>query len=268
MIEPRYETWTSDHHWATGGPDDAFAIGTRRKRYWRFLDYVEDIRSGYNILGDLGDCLIARGPAIIEYYRDEFNRLHRMRTRYAAGNHDAQWLGPRDTLPQHPFFDRASERFTLDIAGRKFLCLHGHQGDRYCDKPYPDLDGITALITARRARRRGRPVSGRPSYRDLAAGVVGWLGTIGRRLLGKPSRLDETISGVECIRERAGHDGVIYGHTHIAGRISDYHYNCGMWSGLEGEETFVQADRQTGEVKPFRWSMDCKAVEIDRELKH
>lgn len=270
MKEPKYTIVTSDHHWGDGSVTDVFDVGTRRARYWNLLDYIEDVGARYVIAGDIGDCFVANTWAILSHYDREFRRLGDMKALFIPGNHDAQWayvaFAHEPLLGSPPLSEQI-----FDVGPRSVLICHGHQADRYCNKPYPDLDAITALLAARRRRRRvGRRYDDR-QYTDIAAGIVERLGSLWRRVLGKPSRLQETIDGMERLRVAESKDSrmkvaVVYGHTHVAGRVGDSHYNCGCLCGPEGEETFVRIDSKTGEIKTFRWTLECEAVEFDREL--
>lgn len=267
------EMFVSDVHLGDGSRADMFDRGTRRQRFSRLLDYARDLHARPIVLGDLGDCLIANTGAILDHYRVEFDRLARMETRYVPGNHCAHWGGRlRETRPGHPFFDRTTGPFVATFGGRRFLFCHGHEGDRYCNRPYPDADAITALLTARRARRRAKAGAAlaRP-YADIAIGAVEKIGSLCRWLARKPSRLDETIDEIEGWRSQSGAEVVVCGHTHVAGRIGPtsrgWHYNAGCLCGEEGQETFGMIDRETGDVQLYRWSLACEAIPCEHELR-
>jgi predicted phosphodiesterase len=269
MTDYRYRAILSDIHYGDGSAADMFDRGTRRARMMKLADHLCKINTRPYLLGDIGDCLTAHSGDIIDRYLEEFDVWASMDAVFVPGNHDAAWGGKnRDSRPAHKLFNHVYSHVTFQVAGRTFWLSHGHEADRWCNRPYPDADAITALLTARRARRHAKT---RFRYGDIAPTIVGKVGSFARRLLGRPSRLDETIDEMERLRTDIGHDVCIYGHTHIAGRIGPerrgWHYNTGCCCGEEGTETFTLIDDENGDVTQYRWTLDCWAEPYNHELR-
>jgi predicted phosphodiesterase len=269
MTKYRYTACLSDIHYGDGSAADAFDRPSRRFRMRKLRGHLHKIKARPYLLGDIGDCLTAHSGDIIDRYLEEFDAWADVDAVFVPGNHDAAWGGKdRDSRPAHKLFNKACSSVTLDIAGCVFLLTHGHEADRWCNRPYPDADAITALFSARRARRHAKA---RFRYGDIAPTVVGKIGSLARRMLGRPSRLDETIDEMERLRTDTAHHVCIYGHTHIAGSIGPdrrgWHYNTGCCCGEEGTETFTLIDHESGDVTQYRWTLDCRAERYSHELR-
>ena len=132
------------------GVRDNFVFGDREARFGKFLDMVEACPNAKLVLlGDLLDLLAGagwvgnRGPsAALGPPRGNGGEV-------VVGNHDnalAALIGT-PLMIDHPLFQTCCGPFVEEIAGRKFLFMHGHEGDPYCCDPNPGTGEITAIIS-------------------------------------------------------------------------------------------------------------------------
>lgn len=260
----------SDLHMGDGSATDNFGVGTRRVRFNRWIDYVEASGGQVMVLGDAFELDQAYAAWVLYYYTAELDRLGHLNVGYIVGNHDAHFHGLHRTrfLPSHPFFQHMDEASTLTLGKRRFLFMHGHEADPYCNTPYPGMGTLTALLSARKERRNKSPfLEDGTAVEDASTGVLEELVSRWNQLWGVQARSEQLITKVEEERVRRGADVVIYGHTHRPGHIGDYHYNTGCWCRKEGEETFAVIDDQTGEVQLYRWTLECEEVPFGVELR-
>lgn len=72
-----------------------------------------------------------------------------------------------------------------------------------------------------------------------------------------PDRLAEHVNGVRADVERRGYDVAVLGHTHKLGRIGDWYFNSGSWTGTKNSFLRIAPD---GHVRHLEWK-DGHAVE-------
>jgi len=173
---------------------------------------------------------------------------------YFEGN-GRQWLN-------HPFFRTMQDSLTLNINGRPFHFIHGHQADPYCARDTPGLGRITAIYSGLAEDKHGGPMLNK--YRTVEDKVVGRLEklvSLWNRMRGKPDRFTEIDRRLRDIRD-AEAAVVICGHTHFPGRIGEWHYNTGTWA--ERTNSFVCIDEK-GTAGVFDW-MNGRATANPTEL--
>jgi UDP-2,3-diacylglucosamine pyrophosphatase LpxH len=180
------------------------------------------------------------------------DRLAEMGAIYVLGNHrpDLLHFVGKDWLV-HPFFGTMRESLTLNINGKLFHFIHGHQ-------PTP------IARATRRASAESRPFTpgwlktrnGSPmlnKYRTVEDKVVGRLEklvSLWGRLRGKPDRFTE-INRALSVFLRQGADVVVCGHTHFPGHIGQWHFNCGTWA--EKTNSYVVIN-ENGTAGVFDWA--------------
>ena len=84
-----------------------------------------------------------------------------------------------------------------------------------------------------------------------------------RKLTNEAGRQAEMVAGVEAYRKKASADVVVSGHTHVAGTLGDYHFNCGCW--CRDVDTFVQIE-DDGTTSLWQWD-ENKAIPYAKDLR-
>jgi UDP-2,3-diacylglucosamine pyrophosphatase LpxH len=244
----------SDLHLADRGFRDNFAVEGREERFHKFLDYVAAEGGQLYVLGDLFDFWRANPSRIVVAYLDLLTRLDKMQAVYVVGNHDcafSAFIGQPGLMPGHPLFLREVRGFEKTIGGRRFAFLHGHESDPYCRDLNPGTGEITAIISAMlEDRNRGPFTADHHAVEDQFVGTLEAALTLWRHLTFQHGRRDELLDGVEAYRKEAGADVVVYGHTHEAGHIGDYHFNAGTWARTN--DTFVRIN-DDGRTAVWEW---------------
>lgn len=131
---------------------DNFSYRDKRVKFNAFLDLV-----GKDELLILGDCFeFWQANIDLDIIANEqiLNRLAEMDVHYIAGNHDADlshfYEDKAKGFPKflnHRFFlEKSRKELRRDYGGKRFLFLHGHEGDEYNDKPAPDFGRAVTII--------------------------------------------------------------------------------------------------------------------------
>jgi predicted phosphodiesterase len=237
----------SDLHATNRGFRDNFAYNGREERFGRFLDFVEDSGGRLRVLGDLLDWWQANLGGTVVAYRALLDRLDAMGAEWVIGNHDNA-LAPLIGSPlmlNHPLFQRSRGPFEETIGGRRFAFLHGHEADPYCCDLDPGTGEITAIISGvLEDRNRGPFHHGHP-VEDEFVGTLENALTLWRTMTFQHGRQAEMVEGVEKYRREKQADVVVYGHTHVAGQIGDYHFNTGSWARDHDTYVFISDNGQT-----------------------
>ena len=110
--------------------------------------------------------------------------------------------------------------------------------------------------------RRKTPFHEGRAIEDRFVGRLETALTIWRKLTSQQGRLDEMVNGVEEYRKQKNADVVVYGHTHEAGNIGDYHYNAGCW--CRDRDTFVRIE-DDGETNVWEW-VNNQAIPYTKNL--
>jgi UDP-2,3-diacylglucosamine pyrophosphatase LpxH len=240
----------SDLHLSDRGPRDNFAA-RGEDRFLRFLDFVDSKNGRLLILGDLFDWWTTNLSRSVNAYRSLLERLSK--AQWVVGNHDGaltRFIGT-ECFASSISAPSMSKAFEETIAGKRFAFLHGHEADPYCRSPNPGVGDITAIISGLlEDRNQGPNYRGHP-IEDEFVGTLEAALTIWRKLTDQAGRLEEMVAGAEAYRKAAGADVVVSGHTHVAGSIGDYHWNCGCW--CRDKDTFVEIDEDTGMTSLWEW---------------
>jgi UDP-2,3-diacylglucosamine pyrophosphatase LpxH len=252
----------SDLHLGDRGPRDNFAVGGREQRFLQFLAYVKANQGKLLILGDLFDWWQVGIARSVNSYHDLLGRLFDLGAMWIEGNHDGTLGGGVEVCMNVPHPKIVCPLFR-EIGDRKFFFCHGHEGDPYCNAPNPGLGEISAILSAMAMDRNQGPTLGGVSVEDAVVGPLEAGISVWNRLRGREPRLEEMIDAVESERKRAGADVVVYGHTHAAGRIGDWHYNAGCW--CRDLDTYVRID-DDGFCNLLQWTDDGPSP-LDHELR-
>jgi UDP-2,3-diacylglucosamine pyrophosphatase LpxH len=253
----------SDLHMGDGGPRDNFSYyGLREKYLMSFLDFVEENNGQLVICGDLFELWQSNISKVLTKRIWLLDRLARMQAIYILGNHDADlryFLGQPGWLT-HPFFERMCNGCHLNLGGKSFEFIHGHEADPYCVSDTPGLGRITAIYSGLAEDRNGGPMF--DEYTTVEQKVIGPLERVVSVLnwfRGKPDRFTEINRN---LRDLLVSDVLICGHTHHPGRIAGWHYNCGTWAEETNSFLCIQRD---GTVGAFDWKNN-QAIPNDSEL--
>jgi len=249
----------SDLHMGDGGPRDNFAYGDREDQLRLFLDFVEDNHGRLVICGDLFELWQSNISKAITKRVGLLDRLARMEAVYILGNHDADlryFVGQQRNWLSHPLFERMCLACHLNVGGKSFQFIHGHEADSYCSDDTPGLGRITAIYSGLAEDRNGGPML--DEYRTVEQKVVGRmerLASLWNWLRGKPDRFTAINRQLRDMPPVA--DVVICGHTHRPGRIESWHYNCGTWAERVNSFVHIASD---GKVGVFDWVNGAPAI--------
>lgn len=284
MSENRDIFVISDLHMGDSGPRDNFAVGDKEQQLNLFLDFVEKEKGELVIVGDLfefwqmslGNVLVKRWSLI--------NRLADMAAMYVVGNHDIdlEALIGKNVLA-HGFFKRMSTRFVREIAGKKFMFMHGHEVDPYNKGDTPGWGRIAAIFAGicedfnrSPILETGETVEGwlLQRFKPLikAWNRIAWLlKRLWNWIRGKfifvsdkrkltPSQNEklaqEMLHRYKQDKQKQGYDVAIVGHTHKVGRFEDWYFNSGCW--VKEMNNFLRISPD-GQVQVFDWK-DGKAI--------
>jgi len=238
-----------------------------------FLDYVDAHQGQLIILGDLFELFRYPLDRIICRRQGLLDRLARMKTIYVPGNHDEEITHVLDTgACLHPFFDRTSHAFVRSIGDRRFKFVHGHEVDPLINAPVQNIGRMLGSFSYFLEYRHGTCLLSNDMVthallevgeRLLALG--GWLrsglestwrrcrGVIPEEkitLLAREIRTHRMLGRYDADRTEGLYDIAIVGHTHKAGKFSDWYFNSGLWTGPTNNFLRITPD---GRIDVFDW---------------
>jgi UDP-2,3-diacylglucosamine pyrophosphatase LpxH len=252
----------SDLHLGDKGARDNFIV-RGEDRFWRFLDWVDTNDHQLYILGDLLEWWQCNIGSTIVAYQSLLKRLDYLYHQYTWGNHDNSLSSlPFNSVKLPPYPDGHGP-FTRVVGSRTVLFCHGHEADPTCRDLNPGVGNITAIISGMLEDRAKTPNYKGVVIEDAFIGVLERALDFWRYLTARYSRRDELLDGVEKYRVEQQADVVVYGHTHEAGSIGDFHYNTGCW--CRDVDTFAQVS-DDGAVELFVWD-GYKPVPFYKELR-
>jgi UDP-2,3-diacylglucosamine pyrophosphatase LpxH len=256
-----------------GSKKDNLSCSFQEGMFHRFLDYVHHYDGELIINGDLLELWRFQLADVLQQRWQLLERLTDLDVTYILGNHDGELeLVNEYHENYHPFFDYIEEPFIRTIRGRRFKFMHGHEADPFngtrlrslCDVLEP-LDGKLNLSDTTEI-----VVSDVVYRRLIGIGEIGkhtwfWLRKFGTWLLEELEFIDSDREVKRCIRTRkllaAYHehrndglyDVAIAGHTHKAGRCSQWYFNSGSW--MRGQRNFLRI-WPDGSVDVCHWEKD------------
>ena len=245
----------SDLHLCDRGPrDNFFARG--EKRFFDFLDYVQDQKGELYILGDLFDWWQCNLSASVLAYKDLLDRLITvgpLGTLWVVGNHDNAFVKFISATPgiHGDYLPTMSKPFEATIGGKRFAFLHGHEADPTCRDLNPGIGELTAIMSAMIEDHNKGPNKNGKAVEDLFISALEAPLNIWRHVTHQTDRARELIDNVEAYRKSVGADVVVSGHTHEQLRISDNYFNCGCWCRDRDGYTKIDED---GTVSMWTWN--------------
>jgi UDP-2,3-diacylglucosamine pyrophosphatase LpxH/uncharacterized membrane protein HdeD (DUF308 family) len=273
----------SDLHLGDGGVRDKFEAGGKTPQLRAFLDHVGSEGGELFILGDLFELWQMNLSLLLVKRRELLDHLAALPLVYVPGNHDVDLAHFISTdFFEHPFFRSMRAPFHRELGGRRYRFFHGHETDPWNagDDPgfgrmlaifagvFEDENGSALLAsgegvgdvleqfgesmltiwTCAAATVKGRPAD--TAKRDVRPNAA-------LTPAQDPDRLVEHVAGVRADRDERGYDVAVLGHTHKPGRIGDWYYNSGSWTGRRNSFLRISPD---GEVRHLEWK-DGRAVE-------
>jgi len=266
----------SDLHLGDGGARDKFEAGGKTRELHGFLDHVGSEGGELFVLGDLFELWQMNMSRLFVKRREVLDHLATLDVVYVPGNHDvdlAHFIGTG--FLEHPFFARMRAPFTRTLGGRRYRFAHGHETDPFNAGDDPGFGRMLAIFSGLFEDRNGSPLlaSGEgvgdvleqfgesmltiwkcaaATMKDRPAGQADGEAGPGAALTPAqdPDRLVEHVAGVRADLEKGGYDVAVLGHTHRPGRIGDWYFNSGSWTGPVNSFLRLGA---AGDVRHFEW---------------
>ena len=247
------------------GPRDTFCLDGRLDRFNKFLDFVESKNAKLIILGDMLDFWRVNISSSIKSYKDILDRFSKMEAKYVLGNHDNAFVEFIGTTYDSPtvFLSEAIGPFDETINGRKFTFLHGHEVDKYCKDNNPGIGNINVAISGLLADKNNSPIKHGKNIEDELINTLEFFNNMYLKIMKHTDNRTQTLKDIEDYRKSKNADVVIYGHTHDAGNIGNYHYNTGTWS--REIDTFAEI-MDDGSVNLYQWTKDSKPEIFKKSL--
>jgi UDP-2,3-diacylglucosamine pyrophosphatase LpxH/uncharacterized membrane protein HdeD (DUF308 family) len=266
----------SDLHLGDGGVRDKFEAGGKTPQLRAFLDHVGREGGELFILGDLFELWQMNLSLLLVKRREILDRLAALKVVYVPGNHDVDLAHFAGTgFLDHPFFENLRPPFTRELGGRRYRFFHGHETDPFNAGDDPGFGRMLAIFSGIFEDENGSPLlaSGEgvgdvleqfgesmlTIWKCAAATVKGRLTepaeksarpSVALTPAQDPDRLVEHVAGVRADREKRGYDVAVLGHTHKPGRIGDWYFNSGSWTGPRNPFLRISPD---GEVRYLEW---------------
>ncbi len=272
----------SDLHLGDGGARDNFEAGKKTPQLRAFLDHVGSEGGELFVLGDLFELWQMNLSVLFVKRRALLDHFAALNLIYVPGNHDvdlAHFIGT-DFLA-HPFFGRMRAPFIRELGANDSASSTG-------TRPILQLRGrarVRPHALHLRWHLRGRERLSVPRERRDVEDVLEQFGesmltiwqcavaTMKHRMpnvadkevrpraaltpVQNPDRLGEHVVGVRADLEKGAYDVAVLGHTHKPGRIGDWYFNSGSWTGPVNSFLRISPD---GHVRHLEWK-DGRAIE-------
>ncbi|XXX82206.1 UDP-2,3-diacylglucosamine diphosphatase [Sorangium sp. So ce134] len=273
----------SDLHLGDGGARDNFETGEKTPQLRAFLDHVGSEGGELFVLGDLFELWQMNLSLLLVKRRSLLDQLATLRLTYVPGNHDidlVHFIGT-DFL-HHPFFARMRPPFVRELGGKRFRFSHGHETDPFNAGDDPGFGRMLSIFAGIFEDENGSPLlTSGESVEDVLEQFGDSMLTIWRSALAtmhargpkrdvrptsaltpaqSPDRLGEHVAGVRAALENGPYDVTVLGHTHKPGRIGDWYFNSGSWTGPRNSFLRISPD---GHVRYLEWK---DGREIEREM--
>jgi UDP-2,3-diacylglucosamine pyrophosphatase LpxH/uncharacterized membrane protein HdeD (DUF308 family) len=273
----------SDLHLGDGGVRDKFEAGGKTQQLHAFLKHVDREGGELFVLGDLLELWQMNLSRLMVKRREILDHLAALPLVYVPGNHDvdlAHFIGT-DFL-HHPFFARMRAPFVRALGGRRYRFFHGHETDPFNAGDDPGFGRMLAIFSGIFEDENGSPLlaSGQGMgdvleqfgdsmlmiWRSAAMAMKDRLSDRAHEDVRPsasltpaqdPDRLVEHVAGVRADLEKGGYDVAVLGHTHRPGRIGDWYFNSGSWTGPRNSFLRISPD---GDVRLLDWK-DGRATE-------
>ncbi|WP_437820757.1 DUF308 domain-containing protein [Sorangium sp. So ce1078] len=271
----------SDLHIGDGGARDNFDAGKRTPQLRAFLDHVGSEGGELFVLGDFFELWQMNLSLLLVKRRALLDQLATLRLIYVPGNHDVDLAHFIDTdFLNHPFFACMRAPFVRELGGKRFRFCHGHETDPFNSGDDPGFGRMLSIFAGVFEDENGSPLlTSGESVEDVLEQFGDSMLTIWKRALAttmrhrgakkevcptvaltpaqNPDRLGEHVVGVRAELDKGAYDVTVLGHTHKAGRIGDWYFNSGSWTGPRNSFLRISPD---GHVRYLEWK-DGRAVE-------
>lgn len=225
------------------------------------------------IAGDLLELWYCRLESILNVHTDLFDRLAEMDCTYILGNHDEELTAlPDNKNFVHPFFDKISLPVMCTLGGRKFKFMHGHEVDPFIRKRSKTLCRVFGPVVDLLHSKSDSAALTYDICSDLALelgeaalAVWKWLSELTKRatddclsvlpneelaFLKRHSRTKKMLRRYREDLHEGLYDIAVVGHTHKAGRFSNWYFNSGSWTAHRSNFLQITPD---GNVNLFDW---------------
>jgi predicted phosphodiesterase len=214
-----------------------------------------------------------RLESILSTYTELFDRLAEADCTYIFGNHDEDMADLLDggDLP-HRFFGKISPPVVRMIGGKAFKFMHGHEVDPFIRKRSKNLCRVFGPVVDLLHSNSDSVALTNDICSDLALelgevalAVWQWLCELTKQatddclavlpneelaLLKRHSRTKKMLRRYREDLHKGLYDVAIVGHTHKAGRFSDWYFNSGSWTGNKSNYLRIWPD---GQVEVLDW---------------
>ena len=273
----------SDLHMGDKGYRDNFEIDDKREnKLLSFLDFIEQNNGELIIIGDLFEFWQGNiGEVFIKRIK-VLDRLAKMKVKYITGNHDG-CLKPLmgSNMLSHSFFKSMCLPFTMDINGKIFKFMHGHEYDPFNNSESPGWGEILSIFAGiQEDKNQGPMLPNGMLLEDYLQkfgekAVMLWRNIYNvyimlKNLFNKSSplssssdpkqnfRIKDNMSriqqNIELIRKNRYNECyniAISGHTHKAGSFENWYHNSGSWNWINNE--FLKIDCNSN-VTHYLWT--------------
>jgi len=265
----------SDLHIGSGGKMDNFN-SRKTNLLMHFLDYIEKTQGKLIIIGDLLELWHCGLDEILSFHKELFARLNQTDFTYILGNHDEELAEmTRNRQADLPILSRIKSPEIINIAGKNFKFMHGHEVDPFIRKKSKTICRVFNPILDVFGLGSNCDTLVYDIFSDIAlevgeAAIVIWSKL--RELLKKAAddcwaaipneqvaflkRFGRTKNMLKRYREdlNAGlYDIAIVGHTHNAGRADKWYYNSGSWTGHKSDYLCILPD---GNIEVYNYSLN------------
>lgn len=272
----------SDLHLGDGGMRDNFEAGKKTPELRAFLDHVGSEGGELFVLGDLFELWQVSLSRLFVKRRELLDHFATLPLVYVPGNHDVDLAHFVDTdFIAHPFFAHMRAPFVRELGGKTFRFFHGHEVDPFNAGDDPGFGRMLAIFAGVFEDQNGSPFLASGESAEDVLELFGdsmltlWtsaMATIGGTHAGRkgapefaltpaqnPSRLAEHVTGVRAHLESCHYDVAVLGHTHQPGRIGNWYFNSGSWTGRRNSFLRVSPD---GDVRYLEWK-EGRPIEHD-----
>ena len=237
------------------------------------MNYVELNGSELLIVGDLLELWYCKLESILSAHTELFDRLAEMDCTYILGNHDEDLAALQENeYSVQWFFDKISPPVVRTLGGKKFKFMHGHEVDPFIRKRSKTLCRVFSPVVDMLQSGSDSTALAYDVCSDLAlelgeAALAVWkwlfeltiyaaddclavLPNEEQALLKRHSRTKKMLRRYREDLHEGLYDAAVVGHTHKAGRFSDWYFNSGSWTAHRSNFLCISPD---GDVELFDW---------------
>jgi len=233
------------------------------------------------IIGDFLELWRFRLPDVLDEHWRLLDTLTEINFTYVLGNHDSDLkLTEIQEQAYHPIFDRIHQPFVRSIGDRDFKFMHGHEVDPFSGDCLKNWCKILNPLSSVLKFGDGACVLTNDTLVQLMLEVGEnvlrmWRGvtrfttkTMEQCHLFVPDgsleysrrgiRTRQMLARYHQDRKEGLYDVAIVGHTHKAGRCSQWYFNSGSWTGKKRNFLCILPD---GAVEVCHWDKDKSVMD-------